>query len=77
MPGISNTIVVKLGGSNNDNANKEDDGDNKYTNDIHYEYDTMANKPMSFVFVMNREAALRQEAIEKRIRSSKHLPLRL
>ncbi len=60
MPGISTV----LGGSINNNDDKEDDGNNEYTNDIHYEYNPTVDGPKSFV--INREAALHQEGKKKK-----------
>jgi hypothetical protein len=63
VSGISNTIMVNLGGSDNDNDNKKKD-----------QNDPTADGPKTFV---NKEAALRKEAVGKKFGSSKHLPSRL
>ncbi len=54
MPGISNTIKVNLGGSSNNNNDKEEDKN-----------DSMADELKSIV---NKEAALSQEAMGKNLK---------
>ncbi len=84
MTGISNTIMVNLGGSNNDNTNEEDDMQKSLANNVPaLRKEAMGNKDNNDEeddganIIVNKEAALRKEAMEKKNVSKKHLQSRL